>query len=120
MSGLAEETEALRERLRAIHDEARRNEAAFERLKQRELELLAAPTLADLLDALARRLPQADGLDAATLVLDDPQHELRHLLLAEGVAPAPSTVPGSGRTPPRTISCCFRSSRRSAASRCCR
>lgn len=88
MSGSADEAAALRERLRAIHEEARRNEAAFERLKQRELELLNAQSLPELLDGLVRRLPQADGLDAATLVLDDPQHELRHLLLGEGVSPA--------------------------------
>ena len=88
MSGAADEAAVLRERLRAILEEARRNEATFERLKQRELELLNAQSLPDLLDALVRRMPLADGLDAATLVLDDPQHELRHLLIADGVSPA--------------------------------
>lgn len=88
MTGGSDEATALRERLRVIVEEARRNEAAFERLKQRELELLNAASLPDLFDALVRRLPASDGLDAATLVLDDPQHELRHLLLGDGISPA--------------------------------
>lgn len=88
MTGPADEAAALRERLRVILEEARLNEAAFERLKQRELDLLNAASLPDLLDGLVRRLPASDGLDAATLVLDDPQHELRHLLLGDGVSPA--------------------------------
>jgi diguanylate cyclase (GGDEF)-like protein len=88
VSAAADEAALLRQRLREIHEEARRNEAVFERLKQRELELLNAQSLPDLLDALVRRMPRADGLDAAALVLDDPQHELRHLLAAEGVNPS--------------------------------
>jgi two-component system, cell cycle response regulator len=83
MSEVAE----LRERLRVIRDEALFNQAAFERLLQRELELLNAPTLPQLLTLLTRQLCLADGLAAATLVLDDPQHELRHLLRAAGVGP---------------------------------
>ncbi len=77
----------LREQLREFRARALENQAAFERLKQRELELLGAQTLPELFDALVRRMPRDDGLDAATLLLDDPQHELRHLLLGEGVAP---------------------------------
>jgi diguanylate cyclase (GGDEF)-like protein len=88
VSGAPDEAAALRERLREIREQALGNQAAFERLKQREIELLNTQTLPELFDALVRRLPQADGLDATTLVLDDPQHELRHLLLGDGIAPA--------------------------------
>lgn len=88
MSAPRDELESLRERVQRYEAEARYNEAAYGRLRQRELELLHAQALPDLIDALVHRLPRADRLDAATLVLDDPQHELRHLLLGDGVAPA--------------------------------
>jgi two-component system, cell cycle response regulator len=83
MSELAD----LQERLRVIRDEALHNQASFERLQQRELELLNAQTLPQLCALLTGQLRRAEGLAAATLVLDDPQHELRHLLRAAGVGP---------------------------------
>jgi len=77
----------LRERLRVIREEALLNQAAFDRLLQRELDLLNAQTLPQLFTLLTRQLRLADGLADVTLVLDDPQHELRHLLRAAGIGP---------------------------------
>ena len=78
------EVNALRARLAALTDEARRNEQAWQRAQRRELALLEAATLGDLLERLTDDLRASHRLAAATLVLADPEHEVRHLLLGQG------------------------------------
>jgi diguanylate cyclase (GGDEF)-like protein len=78
------ELSALRRQLAALTHEARRNEEAWQRAHRREMRLLEAVTLADLLERLTDDLRAAHGLAAATLVLADPEHEIRHLLLGQG------------------------------------
>jgi diguanylate cyclase (GGDEF)-like protein len=73
----------LRRRLAAMTDEARKNEEAWQRSQRREMALLEAETLAALLDRLTNGLQQSYQLAAATLVLADPDHEVRHLLMAQ-------------------------------------
>ena len=75
---------ALRRRLAALTEEARRNEEAWQRAHRREMALLDAATLGDLLERLTEDLRVSYGLSAATLVLADPEHEIRHLLLGQG------------------------------------
>ncbi len=77
---LEEENERLRARLRELTEEVGRNEALFRKTQERELELLRAGSLAELLDRLIKGLRQSYQLDAVTLLLQDPQHEVRHLL----------------------------------------
>ena len=77
----------LRRRLAALKDEARKNEDAWRRSKQRELDLLEAAGLAELLERLTGGLRASYSLAAATLVLADPEHEVRHLLLGRGRRP---------------------------------
>jgi uncharacterized protein YigA (DUF484 family) len=74
----------LRRRLAALTEGARKNEEAWQRSQRREMELLEADTLATLLDRLTNGLRQSYQLAAATLVLADPDHEVRHLLMAQG------------------------------------
>jgi len=78
------ESDALRERLAALTEEARRNEEAWRRAHRREMALLEAATLGDLLERLTDDLRVSYRLAAATLVLADPEHEIRHLLLGQG------------------------------------
>jgi two-component system cell cycle response regulator len=77
---LEEENDRLRVRLRELTEEVGRNESLFRKTQERELELLRAGSLAQLLDRLIRGLRQSYQLDAVTLLLHDPQHEVRHLL----------------------------------------
>ena len=81
----------MRRQLRELTEEAKKNEQLLRRAQQRELEILNAQSLADLFGQLTDRLRDSFGLDRVTLVLCDPDHEIRHLLIASG-AEVPSAV----------------------------
>src|SRR6516225_1728459 len=76
----------LRQRLTELTDAAARNEALLRKTQERELELLRAGSLAQLLELLIHGLRSAYQLDLVALVLSDPQHEIRHLLAGDGFA----------------------------------
>ena len=76
------EVRRLRARLAEMTDEAANNERILKRSQQREMALLQADTLPALLDQLAMGLKSSFHLDAVTVILCDPSHEIRHLLLA--------------------------------------
>jgi len=77
---MGEEIERLRARLKELTEEVSRNDSLLRKTQERELELLRAGSLAQLLDRLIRGLRESYQLDAVTLSLHDPQHEIRHLL----------------------------------------
>jgi diguanylate cyclase (GGDEF)-like protein len=79
------EIRRLRESLAVLRSEAEANEAILRRSQARELFLLRAADLRELLDALVAGLRAAFELDAVTVCLSDPQHEIRHLLMADGI-----------------------------------
>src|SRR5580692_649002 len=81
------EIEDLRKRLAEMTAEAANNESILKRTQARELTLLRADSLAQLLNALVEGLRESYALDAVSVVLLDPQHELRHLLVAGGDRP---------------------------------
>ncbi len=81
------ELEDLRTRLRRLRDEALENEKRLKRAQERQLELLAAETLPELFAVVTQGLAASYQLDAVTLVLEDPQHEVRHLMLGTGDHP---------------------------------
>jgi diguanylate cyclase (GGDEF)-like protein len=87
MDDLAQELEALKKRLAEMTAEAANNESILKRTQARELTLLRADSLAQLLNALVEGLRESYSLDAVSVVLLDPQHELRHLLVAGGDRP---------------------------------
>jgi diguanylate cyclase (GGDEF)-like protein len=78
------EIERLRGRLAALTEEARKNDEAWRRAQAREMELLEADSLGTLLTRLTDGLRLSYGLDTVTLVLADPDHEIRQLLSGEG------------------------------------
>ena len=82
---LEEENERLRARLKELTEEVGRNASLFRKTQERELELLRAGSLAQLLQRLIQGLRQSYQLDAVTLHLNDPQHEIRHLLSGDGM-----------------------------------
>jgi two-component system cell cycle response regulator len=79
------EVRELRARIAALMDEAAANERLLKRSQERELELLKAETIAQLFDAICNGLKASYSLEAVTLLLADPQHEIRHLLIAEHI-----------------------------------
>jgi two-component system, cell cycle response regulator len=83
----AREIEELRRRLAEMTAEAANNETIMKRTQARELTLLRADSLAQLLHALVGGLRESYSLDAVSVVLLDPQHEVRHLLVAGGERP---------------------------------
>src|ERR1700722_7695274 len=84
---LNRENDDLKKRLLEMTAEAANNESILKRTQARELTLLRADTLAQLLRAMVDGLRESDSLDAVSVVLLDPQHEIRHLLIAGGDRP---------------------------------
>jgi two-component system cell cycle response regulator len=81
---LERENRALQERLRDLTEEVTRNEVLLRKTQERELELLRASSLAQLLERLIHGLRTSYQLDAVTRVLTDPDHEIRHLMAGDG------------------------------------
>ena len=77
----------LERRVERLADEARKNEEAWKRAQAREMELLESDDLSTLLMRATEGLRAGYGLEAVTLLLCDPEHELRHLLMGEGASP---------------------------------
>jgi diguanylate cyclase (GGDEF)-like protein len=88
VTGADSELRRLRARLAEMTDEAANNERILKRSQQREMALLQAVTLPALLDHMVGGLQDSFKLDAVTLLLEDPSHEIRHLLLAAERRPA--------------------------------
>ena len=74
----------LRRRLKRQREEASANEQKWQRTHERELALLRAETLPELLELLTTGMAASYGLDAVQLVLEDPNHEVQHLLIGGG------------------------------------
>jgi two-component system, cell cycle response regulator len=84
VSELTAEVRSLQARLNELTDEVSRNDALLRKTQERELELLRAGSLAQLLERLIHGLRTSYQLDAVTLILHDPNHEIRHLLAGDG------------------------------------
>src|SRR5258706_12102732 len=87
MDEMIKENEDLKNRLKELTAEAANNETILKRTQARELTLLRADSLAQLLRAMVDGLRESYSLDAVSVVLLDPQHEVRHLLIAGGDRP---------------------------------
>jgi diguanylate cyclase (GGDEF)-like protein len=84
VSELSAEVRSLQARLTELTDEVSRNDALLRKTQERQLELLRAGSLAQLLERLIHGLRTSYQLDAVTLILHDPNHEIRHLLAGDG------------------------------------
>jgi diguanylate cyclase (GGDEF)-like protein len=77
----------LREQLDRMLAQARDNEGLMRRLQLFELKLIQAGGMRELSDALLSDYRRTFALDAVTLVLVDPEYELRRMFLDCGVEP---------------------------------
>ncbi len=71
-------------RLASLTEEAERNSEILRRSQERELHLLQAEDLQTLFRRMLVDLKESYSLDAVTIVLCDPDHDVRHLLMASG------------------------------------
>jgi diguanylate cyclase (GGDEF)-like protein len=81
---LEAQLEATRRQLEELTAEVARNDEIMRRAQMRELRLLQAEHLDGLIRALIDGLRVSYGVDYVSLVLCDPDHDIRHLLLANG------------------------------------
>lgn len=70
----------LQRQLRFMLEQARQNEQKLHRIQSLELRLLGAETLANLIDMLLTDYPQEFDLDEVSLLLVDPEYEIRRVL----------------------------------------
>ena len=83
LESLERENRELTARLVEVTAAAARNDDVRRKTQERELALLRANSLSQLIDLLQSGLRKSFHLDAVSLVLHDPQHEMRHLLIGE-------------------------------------
>lgn len=81
---LEKEISSLRSQLKRLRGEVERNSRILHDSQKRELALLNAENLADLFRIMLDDLRESYQLDAVSIVLCDPDHDMRHLLLAGG------------------------------------
>ncbi len=77
----------LEQRLAALTEEAAKNEAILKSSQEREMKLLEADSLGELLRLLTYGLERSYRLEAVSLSICDPCHEVRHLLWSDGISP---------------------------------
>jgi diguanylate cyclase (GGDEF)-like protein len=77
---LERENRELVARLVELTAAAARNDDVRRKTQERELTLLRANSLAQLIELMQSGLRKSFHLDAVSLILHDPQHEMRHLL----------------------------------------
>jgi len=83
---LQRENQLLKRRLAAFSKEAANNDVLLKRSLEREMNLLEAVSLDELLHLLVHGLADSYGLESVSLALCDPDHNIRHLLPSEGAA----------------------------------
>ena len=84
---LEAQLEATRRQLDELTAEVARNDEKMQRTQRRELRLLQAESLDALITALTDGLRVSYGVDYVSLVISDADHDIRHLLLANGTPP---------------------------------
>ncbi len=85
MKDLESTIEALRAQLQRFTEEATRNEAMIRRYHDRELMLLTAVSLPELLERMTCGLKDSFRVEKAQLLLNDPRQEYRNLLHNAGI-----------------------------------
>ncbi|MDO8926472.1 MAG: DUF484 family protein [Sideroxyarcus sp.] len=86
------ELQQLRDQLQSLMDAARLNEKKWRRLDQFEKQLIATRTLPDLIRLVLEDYKTACETDVVTLVLCDPEYEIRRIL--ERAQPDCAEIPG--------------------------
>lgn len=75
-----DDSRKLQRQLRFMLEQARQNELKLHRIQSLELRLLGAETLPDLIDMLLNSYPAEFDLDSVSVLLVDPEYEIRRVL----------------------------------------
>ena len=81
---LSEDHQKLKQQLHTVISQARENEQKMQRFQAQELRLIGTRSLAELIQNILYNYRAAFALDAVSLVLYDPQYEIRRILEEEG------------------------------------
>ena len=84
---LEAQLEATQRQLQELTAEVARNDDIMRRTQLRELRLLQAESLDALVMALTFGLRASFGIEYVSLVICDADHDIRHLLIANGTPP---------------------------------
>jgi len=84
---LSAELKRVRAQLAELREKAVLNEAILRKSEERELALLQAEDLRHLFQVMISGLADSYGLAQVTVVICDPDHDIRHLLVAGGTRP---------------------------------
>ena len=79
------EEQLLRDQLKIFMEQARENEQKMRRFHEQELSLISSRTLPDLIQSILYNYRRSFSLDAVTLMIYDPEYEIRRILEEEGV-----------------------------------
>jgi len=79
------EEQQLRDKLQTFMEQARENEQKMRRFHEQELSLIGSRTLPDLIHSILYNYRRSFSLDAVTLMIFDPEYEIRRILEEEGV-----------------------------------
>jgi len=82
---LLEEHQELQQKLQMFMEQARENEQKMRRFHEQELHLISSRTLPDLIQSILYNYRRSFSLDAVTLVIYDPEYEIRRILEEEGI-----------------------------------
>ncbi|HFE38536.1 MAG TPA: sensor domain-containing diguanylate cyclase [Gammaproteobacteria bacterium] len=83
---LIQENRQLQKQLRALLSNVRQNEEKLKRFQELELRLIACSELFELLQIVIYEYRATSGLEHVSLVLYDPEYELRRILEDEGLS----------------------------------
>ncbi|MEM1174081.1 MAG: sensor domain-containing diguanylate cyclase [Pseudomonadota bacterium] len=83
---LKAELQETRRQLEAVTAEVARNDEKFRQSQERELRLLQARDLTDLFHELIEGLRDSYQLEVVSVVMADPDHDIRHLLAGSGTS----------------------------------
>jgi two-component system cell cycle response regulator len=79
-------------RLQALTEQVRQNDEKLKCSQRREIQLLRAPDLDGLLHEMTEGLKESFDLPAVSVVLRDPGHDIRHLLLTADLDRNPDLI----------------------------
>ena len=84
----------LRKRLKALMTQAQYNETKLEKMQQQELRFIGADSLPELIDIILQQYRDAYELDYVSLLLIDPDYEIRHVIefMSPGLLKLPTLI----------------------------
>lgn len=84
----------LRKQLKALMSQAQKNETKLEKMQQQELHFISADSLPELIDIILQQYRDAYELDYVSLLLIDPDYEIRHVIeyMSPGLLKLPTLI----------------------------